>query len=226
MKNKIVVGNWKCNKTIKETIQWINTFSDLYKNGNRPFKTTRVVICAPFTALLTLSQEIKKHELPIEIGAQNISPYTNGAYTGEISANLISELAKWVIIGHTERRDYFHENDSTLREKTKLAIQAKLKPIYCIFNTTSPIPEGVEVLSYEPTGAIGSGKPATAESANNAIEKISKRKHTTYKIYGGSVVPDNVAQFIHMPNIDGVLPGGASLDPKTFYQLAANVECV
>jgi len=182
----------------------------------------RIILLAPYTQLYPLKQIISQLSVPLELGAQSVSPYPEGAYTGQISAGMLKELVNWVIVGHSERRKFFHETDTDLAEVTKQAKAAGLSVIYCVSDDIQPVPPGVDVAAYEPVWAIGTGKTDTPENADGVIRSIKTKTGIVKAIYGGSVVPDNVLTFVNQPDIDGVLPGGASLDPEKFYSLIIN----
>lgn len=209
----MIVANWKSNKTLVEAKQWLG----VYKQQVEENKKT-VVICPPFTLLSAFSQE-----LPLEqIGAQTVSSFGMGAYTGEINTAQIAEFAAYVIIGHSERREYCREDDALLAEKVKVATQAGLTPIFCVQGNETPVPQGVKIVAYEPIWAIGSGKAETPEHAEEVAAEIMKKNNVEVVLYGGSVSADNVHSFTQMEHIGGVLVGGASLDPHTFSQIIAH----
>lgn len=205
MKKLFIAGNWKSNKTIEEAKEWLNQFTT----------TNPVVLCVPFTLLGVLKSE------KLSLGAQDVSPFGDGAYTGEVNARQIKELADWVIIGHSERRKYFSETDQMLQKKAEQAKNAGLKIIYCVPDDKTAIPS-VDVVAYEPVWAIGTGESDTPENADEICRKIKEKAGNAIVIYGGSVTDQNVRSFVEKPNIDGVLPGGASLDPKIFARLIAS----
>lgn len=221
MKQIYIVGNWKSNKTVQESRAWLDAFSvhlnQLEASGVG--KRAVTIVCAPFSDLYAMRQAIQEKHLPIELGAQDVSPFPEGAYTGEISARMIRENAEWVIIGHSERRDKFHENDGELFAEVERAKEAGLRVIYCVPNSETKIPSGVDVVGYEPVAAIGSGHPESPEVANDMIGRIKAASGVQRAVYGGSVNPDNVLSYLSQEAIDGVLPGGASLDPDTFARL-------
>lgn len=212
MKRLFIAGNWKSNKTQSEAELWLNNF-------NATWKDMTVVLCVPFTLLGTVKQEIEVKKLPILLGAQNVSPFPDGAYTGEVSARMVKELADWVIIGHSERRKNFNETDEILAKKVEQAKLAGLKIIYCVPDDATVVPLHVDVVAYEPVWAIGTGKTDTPENANSVIATIKAKSQVSTVIYGGSVTADNVASFVREPGIDGVLPGGVSLDAEKFMNL-------
>ncbi|KKU88768.1 triose-phosphate isomerase [Candidatus Gottesmanbacteria bacterium RIFCSPLOWO2_01_FULL_48_11] len=217
MKSLFIAGNWKSNKTLVEATEWLRNFQ--FSISNFQLQNTSIVLCVPFTVLFSLKEEIKKQSLPIGLGAQDVSPYKEGAYTGEVSARQIKEFAEWVIIGHSERRRYFGETDEILGQKVAQAKQAGLKIIYCVPDDQTVVADGIDVVAYEPVWAIGTGKADTPENANSVIAAIKQKTGVAQVIYGGSVTADNVAAFVSQPAIDGVLPGGASLDAEKFISL-------
>ena len=227
MKPLIIAGNWKSNKTVAEAKEWLQHFkfqisppkADQPLAGNNKLENKTITLCVPYTLLSVLKEEIKKLVLPVQPGAQDVSPYPEGAYTGEVSARQIKELADWVIIGHSERRKYFGETDELFKKKVEQAKTAGLKIIYCVPDAETVIPAGVDVVAYEPVWAIGTGKADTPENATGVITKIKANSGVMTVIYGGSVTPENVKTFTAEPAIDGVLPGGASLNPIKFWNL-------
>lgn len=216
MKPLVIAGNWKSNKTTADALRWLQDF----KNHMESIPTyITVVLCVPFTLLYTVKEAIHEYSLPLVLGAQNVSPFPDGAQTGEESARMVRDLAEWVIIGHSERRKNFGETDEILRQKVEQAKNVGLKIIYCVPNDSTVIPKNVDVVAYEPVWAIGTGKSDTPENANAVITNIKANSQVPTVIYGGSVTAANVASFVSQPSIDGVLPGGASLDPEAFADL-------
>ncbi len=217
MKKKIIVGNWKSNKTIAEAQDWLVTFSTL-KLSVDDQKT--VVLCPSYTLLALVKSFIQEHDLPIIVGAQDISPYDVGSYTGAVNAKQAKEFASYVVIGHSERRKFFDETPDVLRKKITLANTYGLTPVYCIPDRDAIVPEGVTIVGYEPVFAIGTGEPDSPVNANTIAEYVKKKyPFVQYVLYGGSVTSENVASFTSLPFIDGVIPGRASLDPTAFFQL-------
>lgn len=216
MKQILVAGNWKSNKTRAEAEEWLRQFNAKCPMPNAKWKDSTIVLCVPFTLLHFLHDQIKKFNLPIVLGAQDMSPYPDGAYTGAVNARQIKEFADWVIIGHSERRKYFGETDEILGQKVRQAKTAGLKIIYCVPDDHTPVPADIDVAAYEPVWAIGTGKADTPENANAVIASLKQKFSIRTVLYGGSVMPDNVASFVAQPAIDGVLPGGASLDAEKF----------
>ena len=242
MRKKVIAGNWKMNKLPNEAIDFIDRLTPLVKDTKN-----EVVVCVPYTdlfyALLTAQGT------NIKIGAQNMHFEEKGAYTGEVSAQMLKSIGvEYVIIGHSERRQYFNETDETVNKKVKTAFKHELKPIVCvgetleqreagkaeeiITNQTEKALEGLTdeqvqntIIAYEPIWAIGTGKTATSEDANNAIKAIRDKICQIYGQnvgksiiiqYGGSVKSANCKELFTTSDIDGGLVGGASLDPEEF----------
>ncbi len=242
MKRPIIAGNWKMNNTNAGTKALLTELAPLVKDAK-----CEVVVCVPFTDIDTARKAIRGTK--IKLGAQNVHWAPKGAFTGEISAEMLKELkVEYVIIGHSERRQYFGETDASVNARVKAAVGAGLKAIICVGETleereagkTNEVVtrqingafEGLEkialksiVVAYEPVWAIGTGKTATAEDANNTIADIRKAIRKLYgrtaanamRIqYGGSMNPKNASELMAMPEIDGGLIGGASLKAEDF----------
>ncbi|MGL5329699.1 MAG: triose-phosphate isomerase [Peptostreptococcaceae bacterium] len=244
MRKPIIAGNWKMNKTIAEALAFVNDVKDRVQNEN-----VDTVICAPFLALKDLKEAIKGTN--IKIGAQNMHFEENGAFTGEVSASMLKEIGvDYVVIGHSERREYFNETDETVNKKTLKALENEILPIVCCGETLEQreaeetkavckvqVEKALEnvskddlekvVIAYEPIWAIGTGKTATAEDANDVISYIREVISGLYgelannvRIqYGGSVKPANVSEIMEQSDIDGALVGGASLAADDFEKL-------
>jgi triosephosphate isomerase len=242
----IIAGNWKMNKTATEARDLVQKLIPLVSGA-----TGRdIVLAPPFTALQTTAEAIKGTS--IGLSAQNMHWEDKGAYTGEISAEMLLALGcKYVIIGHSERRQYFGETDESVNKKLRQALNKGLLPIICVGELLNEREAGkanevIErqiawalkgitasemkkvVIAYEPVWAIGTGKTATPEQANEIHRFIRKKVEIAYgrevadalRIqYGGSVTPENVSALMAMPDIDGALVGGASLKPETFAAL-------
>ena len=242
MRKNIVAGNWKMNTVLEEGVELANQINELLKEKKA---NCNVVICTPFTHLVSVKGVIDE---PLKLGAENCSEHEKGAYTGEVSAAMVrSTGASHVILGHSERRQYFGENNEQLLKKTRLALTNNLIPIFCVGevleereNNTfhevvkgqvealfelSPEEFGKIVIAYEPVWAIGTGKTATADQAEDMhafIRKVIEDKYgkaisdNTSILYGGSCKPSNAKEIFSKPNVDGGLIGGASLDAESF----------
>lgn len=242
MRKPIIAGNWKMNKTQKETKEFLAELKPLVQDA-----ACDVVVCVPFTDL-TLAKKMLKGS-NIKLGAQNVHFAASGAYTGEISAAMLKEIkVEYVIIGHSERRQYFGETNETVNKRTAAALEAKLKPIVCVGETLAEREEGrteqvlftqlVEglkgfrskdfdriIVAYEPVWAIGTGKTASPEDANKSIGFIRKVLYTKFSavigektriLYGGSMNASNASALMAQEEIDGGLIGGASLVAADF----------
>lgn len=232
MRRRIIAGNWKMNMTKEEAKLFVAEFLPLVKSD------CEIVLCVPFTDVhrvwkLTRGSSVK-------VGAQNVAWADKGAFTGEISAEMLKEVgAEYVIIGHSERRAYFGETDETVNMRLKQALKYGLKPIVCVGETldqreagkteevlAAQIEKGLDgvsgdvILAYEPIWAIGTGRTATPETADETIRFIRARAERTLGetsiLYGGSMNAANAQSLLDMPQIDGGLIGGASLKPKDF----------
>lgn len=209
MKSLLLVANFKSHKTVSEAKTWSQEFEKNFK----PAPGKEVVVCPSFTALAAFS------DTSFKLGAQDISPFDEGAFTGEINGIQLKEFAEYVLIGHSERRENFKEEDEVLRAKVSQAVKEGLKVIFFVQNALQIVPEGVEVIVYEPTFAIGTGVAEMPENATDIAEKIKDKNPNVKILYGGSVTPQNIKEFTELTLIDGVVVGGASLDAKEFAKL-------
>ena len=243
MRKPIIVGNWKMNNTAAQGVALVNELKPLVADAE-----CDVVVCVPFTDIPAVSEALKGSN--VALGAQNVHFAEKGAYTGEISAAMLKEYGvKYVIIGHSERRQYFGETNETVNKRMHAALAAGLIPIVCVGESLEEretgkteqvlsvqIEEGLKgledvsaiVIAYEPVWAIGTGKTATAEQANETIGFIRKKCAEVFcpkcaeKVriqYGGSMNAKNCKELMAMPEIDGGLIGGASLKAQDFSQI-------
>ena len=244
MRKVIIAGNWKMNKTVSESVEFIE---ELKKEELD--KEVECVVCAPFISLERLS--VASKNTAIKLGAQNVSQYDNGAYTGEISTSMLKDLnMEYVILGHSERRQYFLETNEVINQKVQKVLSSKMTPILCVGETleeresgkmndviATQIKEGLAnlsfelakgfVIAYEPIWAIGTGKTATSEQANEMAIFIRNQLRELFQdvaedisiLYGGSVKPDNIKEIMEQSDIDGALVGGAALKVDSFAEL-------
>ena len=247
MRIPVVAGNWKMFMTVAEARHMVSEMVP----GLQPIEGVEKVLCPPFTALLAVKALLEGTD--IGLGAQNMFWESSGAYTGEVSPLMVAELCQFVILGHSERRAYFGETDSTVNRKVHTALSIGLKPIVCVGETldeneagktqevvSRQINSGLASLSlqvddsdsvnliiaYEPVWAIGTGRAATSEGANQVIAGVIRPalaglfgEHVARVVrilYGGSVKADNALDFFSQPDIDGALVGGASLKVSEF----------
>ena len=222
MKHFYIAGNWKSYKGANDAKLWVERFAELYKEKPFTKDVVTVVLCPPYTLLSQMNADIKKFNLPIALGSQDVSPYGEGAYTGELNAKQLSEFVSWTIIGHSERRRNLGETDELLAHKVTQAKAAGLSVIYCVQDEAVIVPETVDVIGYEPPWAISAvsgGVAQNVESANRVCEKIRIKYPHIPVIYGGSATPENVSSFVDQSAISGVLPGGASMDAEKFFAM-------
>ncbi len=246
MRKPFVAGNWKMNKTVEQARELV---SELVP-GLQGIPQVDRVICPPFLSLLPIGAMLQGTD--IGLGAQNLHWEASGAFTGEVSPAMVKEFCQYVIIGHSERRTYFGETDESVNKKVKAALNVSLIPIVCIGETLAEfeggktgeilsrqVLEGLKgltpdqgtqlVIAYEPVWAIGTGKAATGNGANDVVGKMirpamdklfgSEVTQGIRVLYGGSVTGENAAEFFGQPEIDGALVGGASLKVPNFLEI-------
>lgn len=245
MRRKVIAGNWKMNMLPNEAISFIEEITPLVKDTKN-----EVILCVPYTDLFY--SLLTAQNTNIKIGAQNMHWEEKGAYTGEVSGQMLKSIGvEYVIIGHSERRQYFAETDETVNKKVKAALANELKPIICVGETLEQREQGAAeevitkqtmlalegiskeqmanmILAYEPIWAIGTGKTATSEDANNSIKAIRNKVEELYGkeiaeeviiLYGGSVKAENAKELFSTTDIDGGLVGGASLKVEEFSKI-------
>ncbi len=245
MRLPFLAGNWKMNKTLAEALEFAEAFKELYQGTD-----VRAAICAPFVHLAPLKKAFEGTE--IKVGAQNVHFEQKGAFTGEISVAMLEEIGvDYCIVGHSERREYFGETDETVNKKLMTLSETSIIPILCVGEVLSQREEGREkevvekqvkaaltgvpsgdvaqmVIAYEPVWAIGTGRTASAQQAEEMCRHIRDVVSELYEEetacgltiqYGGSMKPDNVTELMNMENIDGGLVGGASLSADDFMRM-------
>lgn len=245
MRTPIIAGNWKMNNNIEKSIELVEEIKKFQLDRN-----VEAVICVPFTDIKDVKAAIK--DTDVKLGAQNMHWEEKGAFTGEISPLMLKELGvDYVILGHSERRQYFNETDDTVNKKMKSALSHGIKPIICVGESLEERESGKErevvksqvikafegidrkeieniVIAYEPIWAIGTGKTASADDANDMIGFIrdtigdiygEEEKQNIRIQYGGSVKPDTISELMDKKEVDGALVGGASLKSEDFVKL-------
>jgi triosephosphate isomerase len=242
----VIAANWKMNKTHFEAIRFIEELRN--RLDPQDYDHSQIVICPPFTAIRSVQTTIDGDDLPLLLGAQDVHWEESGAYTGEVSPEMLNKLGvRYVIIGHSERREFFEETDETVNKKVVAAFRHGLVPIMCVGESLEERESGVTdekvsgqvsagikglspdqlqtlVIAYEPIWAIGTGRNATPEEAQETIAmirqtvgKVGKGAENALRIqYGGSVKAGNMSGFMSQPDIDGALVGGASLAADEF----------
>lgn len=210
---KYFVANWKANKNLEQASLWIDMFIKELVIGDR----TKVVICPPYHLLYPLAQNFKRLK-NIYLGAQNISIFDNGSFTGEVTARMLAGLVQYSIIGHSERRKYFNETDDDIEKKIIQAQKYHIQPILCVRDGKDKIPPSVKIVAYEPVGAIGTGLNEEASKVLAMKQKLNLFSKTTF-LYGGSVDENNTQSYLKTGQIDGFLIGGNSLDPIKFSRI-------
>jgi triosephosphate isomerase (TIM) len=247
----MIAANWKMHKTHLEAIQAVQKLS--YLLDRKDADRVEVVICPAFTALRSVQTLIDSDRLPYGLGAQDVHPEDEGAFTGAVSGPMLAALdVAYVIVGHSERRQLFGEDDSTINRKVKAVVRNGMTPIVCMgetleeresggtetkvteqvrraFDGIDPTAAASAVVAYEPIWAIGTGRNAEPTDAGQVVEVIratladgvsSEVADAVRVLYGGSVKPGNIREFMAHPEIDGALVGGASLDPESLALIA------
>jgi triosephosphate isomerase len=239
----MIAGNWKMNTTVGEAVKLVRSML----SGLDKINGVDKVVCPPFISLAAVKDLLKGSS--VKLGAQNIFYEEKGAYTGEISPLMLAEICEYVIIGHSERRQYFGETGDMIDKKIKAALNVELKPILCIGEKLEENEQGKTqevltrqltassdrgyyvgglVIAYEPVWAIGTGRSASGSEANETIgfiRQLVSHQHgsdiadNVRILYGGSVTAQNIAEFIRQPEIDGALVGGASLKAEDFLSI-------
>lgn len=243
MRVPVIAGNWKMNTMVGEAVELVKAMRDELDK----VKNVEKIICPPFISLASVRELLEGSS--VKLGAQNLYFAEKGAYTGEISPVMVADLCEFVIIGHSERRQYFNETGEIVNKKIGAALKAGLKPVLCIgerleeneagqteevvFEQLNSSLAGINdlgglILAYEPIWAIGTGKAATGEQANKTIAFIRRSVARMYGdgtaqetriLYGGSVNAVNTGEFMRQPDIDGALVGGASLKAAEFLSI-------
>lgn len=246
----LIAGNWKMQNDHLQAIALLQKLSWTLKDADHDYESVEVAVFPPFTDIRSVQTIVDADKYSIRYGSQDISEHDAGAYTGEVSGSFLAKLgASYAIVGHSERRDYHGESDALIGRKAAAAIRHGITPVICVGETAedleqhgasavpvrqlkeilAEVPTGDIVVAYEPVWAIGSGKAATPEQAQQVAEALraaiaevrdSDTAEATRILYGGSVKSGNIAGFMREPDVDGALVGGASLDATEFAGIA------
>jgi triosephosphate isomerase len=221
MKRLLIVANWKSNKTQNQSLSFLEAFADSYRFD----ENKNIVICPSFTSLYQVSDFLKQKNIDIKVGAQNVSPFDPGAYTGEINSAQVKDFCAYCIIGHSERRNSFAENHKMVSDKIMQLEKEDIIPIVCVSNMSQVEDlsfSKTSVIAYEPIEAIGSGEAASPHAVEEITTQIKEKFPDSLVLYGGSVDSKNISSFTSLSSVDGVLVGSESLDPESFLQIINN----
>ncbi len=212
MKKLWIIANFKSNLSLAQTIEWVEAV------GPKLERREDIVVgfCPRFSALSEASKTVKVNNFPLLVGAQNISPFAEGAFTGEEAAVFLKGMIDFSLIGHSERRQHFAETDEMVAEKVKRVREQEIMPMVCVQDAETPVPSGCEVIAYEPVFAIGTGTPDTPENAEKVAKQLVGMHQGINVLYGGSVNKENCAAFVKQEHISGLLIGKASLEADQF----------
>ena len=219
---KYFIANWKSHKTIADGKKWIAEFQKLLKeNKNVQEKLSSnsiaIIICPSYHLLYPINEMFASYP-NYSLGSQNISPYPEGSYTGEIAAGLLRDLVKFTIVGHSERRKYFHELDGDIDMRIDSALEHNISPILCVRSEHDEIHRSAKIVAYEPVEAIGTGQNALVTDVLEMKKKMEIGEGVSL-LYGGSVDENNCLEYVQTDGIDGLLIGTASLEPAHFFSI-------
>lgn len=215
MKHIFIVANWKSNKNEQDVREWFEQIA----SSQFPTNDKTVILCPSFPLLPLCRELIQKHHLPWQLGAQDVSAFGQGRHTGEVNAVQLKDFAEYILVGHSERRQQLGETDDVLVKKVQQTRNALLQPLFFAQTIDTKIPVGVEIVAYEPPGAISPSPADNPGNVEKAAIRLKQNKQIRYVLYGGNVTPDNAKLFMTLPHIDGVIVGNASLDALLFTEL-------
>ncbi len=219
MEKTLIVANWKEHKTNSEARGWVEVLSSKLKVKSEKLE---VVVCPSFVLIPDLHSQLSILNFELSLGAQDVSKFEEGQYTGEVSTKILKDFVDYVIVGHSERRKHFGETDEDVALKIEQCLKHELAPIVCVSNLEQvskcqSVKVSKTIFAYEPLFAVGTGEPDTPENAQEFAGKIKGKLGKNVRVlYGGSVNSENVKLFVNQPDIDGVLVGQASLDAEEF----------
>lgn len=215
-KNLWVVANWKSNKNLQEALEWVGVVGPKIPRD----ENLKVVVCPTFTALEEVKKAVQIANYPLLVGSQDLSPFDEGAYTGEEAAVILKQFVDLAILGHSERRKNFSETDEMVSSKVLQAKENNIIPLVCVQGEDTPLPEGCSLIAYEPVFAIGTGNPDTPENATKVAAALKNKYGAGVEVlYGGSVSSENCKAFVQQENINGLLIGKSSLDSLEFLKI-------
>lgn len=215
-----IIANWKSNKNIGEALEWLAVVGPKLPRNEK----LKVAVCPQFTELEELKKEVQVGGYPLLVGSQDLSPFPQGSFTGEESAQTLHQFVDLAILGHSERRKNFGETDEMVADKAKQALENQIIPLVCVQDENTPVPEGVKLIAYEPIFAIGTGTPDTPDNANKVSGEIMAKNENVTVLYGGSVNSENATAFVKQENIAGLLIGKSSLDAEEFVKIVTLCE--
>ena len=210
---KYFIANWKANKNLKDALQWVKVFLDEPIINNQ----IKIIICPPYPFLYPLADKFK-NLANIFLGVQNLSEFDNGNFTGEVTAAMVKDIVNFALIGHSERRKYFLENEEQIEKKIIQAKRNQIEPILCVRGENDKIHPLVKIIAYEPDYAIGTGFNESPTKVITLKKKLNLKPKTLF-LYGGSINEINAQQYLKYKEIDGLLVGNCSLDPYKFKQI-------